>query len=88
LGSLLTYILESFPETDFCAYSIRHPSENKIYLRLKVKNGHTVEDIFKRGFQELNQLLNHVKKTFNVCNMFSYVIKELYTNIYIYFFFS
>ncbi|CAH1724607.1 probable DNA-directed RNA polymerases I and III subunit RPAC2 [Aphis gossypii] len=65
LGSLLTYILESFPETDFCAYSIRHPSENKIYLRLKVKNGHTVEDVFKRGFQELNQLLNHVKKTFN-----------------------
>jgi len=64
LGSILTYVLESFPETDFCAYSIRHPSENKIYVRLKVKAGNSVEDIFKRGIQELNEMLNHVKKTF------------------------
>jgi len=86
LGSLLTYVLESFPETDFCAYSIRHPSENKIYLRLKVKKGHTVEDIFKRGFQELNQILNHVKKTFNVSYMFNcFVITFYINNIYIFF---
>lgn len=69
LGSLLTYVLESFPETDFCAYSIRHPSENKIYVRLKIrdnKNGNTVEDVFKRGIQELDKMLSHVKKTFKV----------------------
>lgn len=70
LGSLLTYVLESFPETDFCAYSIRHPSENKIYVRLKVRNGNTVEDVFKRGIQELNIMLNHVKKTFKVLKIF------------------
>lgn len=69
LGSLLTYVLESFPETDFCAYSIRHPSENKIYVRLKIrdsKNGNTVEDVFKRGIQELDKMLSHVRKTFKV----------------------
>jgi DNA-directed RNA polymerase I and III subunit RPAC2 len=71
LGSLITYVLESFPETDFCAYSIRHPSENKMYLRLKVKEGNTVEDVFKHGIQELNKMLNHVKKTFKVCKMFN-----------------
>ncbi|VVC29001.1 DNA-directed RNA polymerase, RBP11-like dimerisation domain,DNA-directed RNA polymerases I and III [Cinara cedri] len=65
LGSLLTYVLESFPETNFCAYSVRHPSENKIYFRLKVKEGNIVEEVFKRGIQELNKVLNHVKKTFN-----------------------
>lgn len=70
LGSLLTYVLESFPETEFCAYSIRHPSENKIYVRLKVKNGNSVEEVFKRGIQELNKVLNHVKKTFKVCLLF------------------
>lgn len=70
LGSLLTYVLESFPQTEFCAYSIRHPSENKIYVRLKVKNGNSVEEVFKRGIQELNKMLNHVKKTFKVCSLF------------------
>ncbi|XP_050434691.1 probable DNA-directed RNA polymerases I and III subunit RPAC2 isoform X2 [Adelges cooleyi] len=64
LGSLLTYVLESFPETDFCAYSIRHPSENRIYVRLKVRPGNSVEDVFKKGIDELNKMFSHVKKTF------------------------
>lgn len=46
-----------------------------------MKNGHSVEDIFKRGFQELNQILNHVKKTFNVCNnKLNYYLVTFYTN--------
>jgi len=87
LGSILTYILESFSETSFCAYSIRHPSENKIYVRLKVKDGNSVEDIFKRGIQELNEMLNHVKKTFQVCKTLNYYIAIVLFNNIIYTYF-
>lgn len=88
LGSLLTYVLESFPETDFCAYSIRHPSENKIYVRLKIrdsKNGITVEDVFKRGIQELDKILSHVKKTFKVYLVVTLLslILMIYTSLFV-----
>ncbi|XP_050544178.1 DNA-directed RNA polymerases I and III subunit RPAC2 isoform X2 [Daktulosphaira vitifoliae] len=75
LGSLLTYVLESFPETEFCAYSIRHPSENKIYLRLKVRPGNSVEEVFKKGIHELNKMMNHVKKTFKALVTYENSIK-------------
>jgi DNA-directed RNA polymerase I and III subunit RPAC2 len=34
LGNALRYILIKNPNTDICGYSIPHPSENKLVLRL------------------------------------------------------
>lgn len=64
LGTLLTYILDQLPETEFCAYTIKHPTENVLYLRLKVKKGHDVTEIFKKGVIELKKALDIVEEKF------------------------
>lgn len=64
MGSLLTYILNLMPETEFCAYSIRHPTENAIYLRLKVKEGSDVNAVFQKGVKELKNALEVVESKF------------------------
>ena len=35
LGNSLRYILSQRPDVEFCGYSIPHPSENKLNLRLQ-----------------------------------------------------
>ncbi|XKL66965.1 hypothetical protein PGB90_010385 [Kerria lacca] len=64
LGNLLTYILNRMPETEFCAYSIQHPTENVLYLRLKVKKGNDVNEVFKNGVIELKKALDIVEDKF------------------------
>lgn len=64
LGTLLTYILDKMPETEFCAYTIRHPTENVLYVRLKVKPGSNVNEVFKKGVTELRKSLDAVEKKF------------------------
>lgn len=64
LGTLLAYILDKMPETEFCAYTIRHPTESLLYVRLKVKPGHNVTEVFKKGVSELKKVLDVVEKKF------------------------
>ncbi|XP_065217977.1 uncharacterized protein LOC135843863 [Planococcus citri] len=64
LGTLLAYILDKMPETEFCAYTIRHPTENVLYVRLKVKPGYNVTEVFKKGISELKKALDVVEKKF------------------------
>lgn len=64
LGTLLTFILDKMPETEFCAYTIRHPTENVLYLRLKVKQGNNVTEVFKKGVNELKKALDIIEKKF------------------------
>lgn len=64
LGTILTYILDRMPETEFCAYTVRHPTENVVYLRLKVKEGNDANDVFKKGVTELEKALGVIEKKF------------------------
>ncbi len=64
LGNLLTFILDKMPETEFCAYTIRHPTENVLYLRLKVKEGNDVIEVFRKGVVELKKALDIVENKF------------------------
>lgn len=77
LGTLLAYILDKMPETEFCAYTIRHPTENILYLRLKVKQGHNVTEIFKKGVTELKKALDVVERKF-ILAMESYTENNRY----------
>ncbi|KAG5178274.1 RNA polymerase Rpb3/Rpb11 dimerization domain-containing protein [Tribonema minus] len=53
LGNALRHVLMQMPETDFCGYSVPHPSEPKMNLRLQTRDGVPAIDVLKRGLQDL-----------------------------------
>jgi len=51
------------PDVAFCGYSIPHPSENKINLRIQT-NGTSAVDVLRRGLSELTAMCEHMLATF------------------------
>ncbi|KAK2168645.1 hypothetical protein LSH36_15g09000 [Paralvinella palmiformis] len=51
------------PDVEFCGYSVPHPSENKINIRIQTK-GTSATVILKKGLEDLNSLCEHVLSTF------------------------
>ncbi|XP_077974557.1 DNA-directed RNA polymerases I and III subunit RPAC2-like [Styela clava] len=63
LGNALRYIIMKNPEVEFCGYSIPHPAENKLNLRIQT-NGVSPTDVLRKGLEELLNTSDHVLKTF------------------------
>ncbi|XP_025085110.1 DNA-directed RNA polymerases I and III subunit RPAC2-like [Pomacea canaliculata] len=63
LGNALRYIIMKNPEVEFCGYSVPHPSENKIHLRIQTR-GTSALSVLERGLKDLSALCGHVLKTF------------------------
>lgn len=63
LGNSLRYMIIKNPDTQFCGYSIPHPSEEKINFRIQTE-GKPAKDIFKKGLKDLNAVCEHVLRTF------------------------
>ncbi|XP_020604121.1 DNA-directed RNA polymerases I and III subunit RPAC2-like isoform X2 [Orbicella faveolata] len=63
LGNSLRYIIMKNPDVVFCGYSIPHPSENKINLRIQT-NGTPAIDVLRRGLSELTAMCEHMLATF------------------------
>ncbi|KAM7443979.1 DNA-directed RNA polymerases I and III subunit RPAC2 [Porites harrisoni] len=63
LGNSLRYIIMKNPDVVFCGYSVPHPSENKINLRIQT-NGPPAVDVLRRGLSELTALCEHMLATF------------------------
>lgn len=57
--------LFSSPNVLFCGYTIPHPSENKMHLRIETKDIAAI-DALRQGLQQLQQLNDHVLSTFEV----------------------
>lgn len=64
-GNILIYILQRFPETEFCACTIGHPDDNAIYLRIKVKPGECPTQTFEKALKGIKSMLSVVKSNFN-----------------------
>lgn len=55
LGNALRYIIMKNPEVEFCGYSIPHPSENLLNVRIQTYGKITaVEASFAEGFARLD----------------------------------
>lgn len=63
LGNSLRYIIMKNPDVQFCGYSVPHPSENKINLRIQT-NGPAAVDVLRRGLSELTAMCEHMLATF------------------------
>ncbi|EDV21448.1 uncharacterized protein TRIADDRAFT_30263, partial [Trichoplax adhaerens] len=66
LGNAVRYLIMKNPETKLCGYSVPHPSQHKINLRIETNNEKDAIEVFRTGLQDLDQVCDHVLKTFDV----------------------
>ncbi|KAK5000249.1 RNA polymerase subunit AC19 [Elasticomyces elasticus] len=64
LGNALRYVIMKDPRVEFCGYSIPHPSEAKMNLRIQSWDGASVYDILEDGLKNLMDLCDVVTEKF------------------------
>ncbi|KAH9321056.1 hypothetical protein KI387_015695, partial [Taxus chinensis] len=64
LGNSLRYVLNQDPRVAFCGYSVPHPSENRINVRIQT-TGDPAKDVLKDALQDLMLMCRHVRSTFD-----------------------
>ncbi|KAI8376549.1 DNA-directed RNA polymerase [Radiomyces spectabilis] len=64
LGNSLRHMINKNPEVDLCGYSIPHPSEAKMHLRIQTTENTTAIDALKKGMDDLYDLCAHIRQTY------------------------
>ncbi|XP_019872830.1 probable DNA-directed RNA polymerases I and III subunit RPAC2 [Aethina tumida] len=52
LGNALRCVISSYPDVEFCGYTVPHPAESKMHFRIQMHKGKAV-DALKRGLEDL-----------------------------------
>jgi DNA-directed RNA polymerases I and III subunit RPAC2 len=65
LGNSLRHVLMQRPEVDFCGYSVPHPYEPLMNLRLQVKEGFIAKEVLKAGLTDLGEVANIMERAFD-----------------------
>lgn len=63
IGNVLRYVLMRRPETEFCGYSVPHPYEPKMNVRLQT-TGEPALDVLKKGLKDIEEAANIIDDTF------------------------
>ncbi|KAA6411956.1 MAG: DNA-directed RNA polymerase I and III polypeptide [Lasallia pustulata] len=66
LGNALRYMIMKNPEVEFCGYSIPHPSEAKMNVRIQTYEGTNVYDALEKGLDNLMDLCDVVRDKFTL----------------------
>ncbi|KAL1302307.1 hypothetical protein AAFC00_002722 [Neodothiora populina] len=66
LGNALRYIIMKNPDVEFCGYSIPHPSEAKMNLRIQTWDDVNVYDVLEKGLNDLMDLCDVVVDKFTL----------------------
>ncbi|TKX22258.1 DNA-directed RNA polymerases I and III subunit RPAC2 [Elsinoe australis] len=66
LGNALRYIIMKNPDVEFCGYSIPHPSEERMNLRIQTWDEVSVYDVLEKGLQDLADLCDVVIDKFTI----------------------
>ncbi|KAK4548520.1 RNA polymerase subunit AC19 [Oleoguttula mirabilis] len=66
LGNALRYMIMKNPDVEFCGYSIPHPSETVMNLRIQTWDNVSVYDVLRRGLSDLAELCDVVEDKFTV----------------------
>uniref|UniRef100_A0A7S2WKX3 DNA-directed RNA polymerase RBP11-like dimerisation domain-containing protein n=1 Tax=Rhizochromulina marina TaxID=1034831 RepID=A0A7S2WKX3_9STRA len=65
LGNALRHVLMQTRGTEFCGYSIPHPSEPYVHLRLQTQDGTSAAEKLKAGLKELSVSCDHIEAAFD-----------------------
>ncbi|CAG8556790.1 2886_t:CDS:2 [Gigaspora rosea] len=64
LGNALRYVITLNPEVEYCGYSIPHPSEDKLNIRIQTTENTTAIEAMRKGLEDLKTMCDHIKETF------------------------
>ena len=64
LGNALRYIIMKNPEVEFCGYSIPHPGENKMNIRIQTYGNISAVEALHQGLDNLSELCGVVEEKF------------------------
>ena len=64
LGNLLRFVLIKNPDVEFCGYSISHPSESDMNLRLQT-TGKGSNRVITKGLKALRKVIDTTENKFN-----------------------
>ncbi|CAI4712054.1 ANL_collapsed_G0046380.mRNA.1.CDS.1 [Saccharomyces cerevisiae] len=64
LGNALRYVIMKNPDVEFCGYSIPHPSENLLNIRIQTYGETTAVDALQKGLKDLMDLCDVVESKF------------------------
>ncbi|ODV96011.1 hypothetical protein PACTADRAFT_49433 [Pachysolen tannophilus NRRL Y-2460] len=65
LGNALRYMIMKNPGVEFCGYSIPHPSESKLNIRIQTYGDTTAVQALHKGLDDLVDLCTHVEDKFS-----------------------
>ncbi|XP_078435733.1 RNApolymerase 14 kDa subunit [Wolffia australiana] len=63
LANSVRFTLNQDPRIEFCGYSIPHPSENRVNIRVQT-TGDPAKEVFKDALHDLLVMSQHVRTTF------------------------
>ncbi|KAK2764900.1 RNA polymerase subunit AC19 [Arachnomyces sp. PD_36] len=66
LGNALRYIIMKNPKVEFCGYTIPHPSETKMNLRIQTYDTTTAIEALEKGLDDLMDLCDVTTEKFKV----------------------
>ncbi|RWR73266.1 DNA-directed RNA polymerases I and III subunit RPAC2 [Cinnamomum micranthum f. kanehirae] len=64
LANSARFALNKDPRVEFCGYSIPHPSDNRVNIRVQT-TGDPAKEVFKDALQDLMVMCQHVRGTFD-----------------------
>ena len=65
LGNALRAVILQNPEVIFCGYSLPHPAEDQMHVRIQTTEGIDAQDALLKGLRDLKALTLHTKEVFN-----------------------
>lgn len=64
LGNSLRYIIMKNPKVEFCGYSIPHPSEPKMNVRIQTYKPYTPREALRKGLDDLVDMCETIEDKF------------------------
>ena len=64
LGNALRTVILQNPQVEFCGYSLPHPAEDQMHLRIQTVEGVDAQDALLKGLVDLKKMALHTKEAF------------------------
>jgi DNA-directed RNA polymerase I and III subunit RPAC2 len=65
LGNALRHVMMQDPNTEFCGYTIPHPSEPILHIRLQTNDTTTSDKTLVAGAKTLKNMCDHILTEYN-----------------------
>ena len=64
LGNALRSVILQNPSVLFCGYSMPHPAEDQMFLRIQTVDGVPAQDALRKGLEDLKEVCKITKERF------------------------